>query len=125
LTKSSADAHTLYVRWIRLIGGDEDFVSEWGNSLAVRVPRIMAQETGAREGRCRDEERKRRKPRYTLNELLSTSRRRAATTKSTGARALATKPGEGKPDYCPDALVWIDLNPTLSHERLHALLGDG
>ncbi len=40
-------------------------------------------------------------------------------TKSTGARALATKPGDGKPEYCPEAgdLVWIDFNPTLGHEQ--------
>jgi mRNA interferase MazF len=31
---------------------------------------------------------------------------------------LATKPGEARTDYCPDAgdLVWIDLNPTLGHQ---------
>ena len=40
-------------------------------------------------------------------------------TRSIGALALATKPGDAKPDYCPDAgdLVWIDLNPTLGHEQ--------
>lgn len=55
---------------------------KWGNSLAVRVPKIVAQEIGARDGKAAEMsvqgrklviepiERKRRRRRYSLDELV-------------------------------------------------------
>ena len=55
---------------------------KWGNSLAVRVPKVMAQEIGARDGKAAEMsvqggklviepiEPKRRKQRYTLDEFV-------------------------------------------------------
>jgi antitoxin MazE len=55
---------------------------KWGNSLAVRVPKVVAQEIGAREGRSAEMSvqggklviapiaTKRRAPRYSLDQLV-------------------------------------------------------
>jgi len=54
-------------------------VQKWGNSLAVRIPKALAEEAGLEQGkpvdvRCVDGElriRKRRRKRYDLDELLA------------------------------------------------------
>ena len=60
---------------------------------------------------------KRRKRRYTLDELVG-----SITPQNRHDEidwGVGTKPGDGEPEYCPEAgdLVWIDLNPTLVHHE--------
>ena len=61
----------------------EGGISEWGNSLALRVPKVVAQEIGASDGKTAEmsvrdgklvievTKPKRRKRRYTLDELVA------------------------------------------------------
>jgi antitoxin component of MazEF toxin-antitoxin module len=100
---------------------------KWGNSLALRVPKAMAQKIGASDGKAAEisvrdgklvievTKPKRRKRPFTLDELVAAITPKIGTKKSIGGRQLATKSG----DYCPDAsdLIWIDLSPTVGHEQ--------
>ena len=101
---------------------------KWGNSLALRVPKAVAQEIGASDGKAAEmsvrdgklvievTKPKRRKRNFTLYELVAgiTPENRHEEV-DWGPLQLATKSG----DYCPDAvdLIWIDLSPTLGHEQ--------
>ena len=100
---------------------------KWGNSLALRVPKAVAQEIGASDGKAAEmsvrdgklvievTKPKRRKRRFTLDELV------AGITPENRHEEVDWGPpvGNESGDYCPDAgdLIWIDLSPTVGHEQ--------
>jgi antitoxin MazE len=87
---------------------------KWGNSLALRVPKAVAQEIGASDGKAAEmsvrdgklviEVTKPKKRRFTLDELVAGITPENRHEEVDWGRQLATKSG----DYCPDAgdLIW-------------------
>ena len=109
--------------------GAKSHISKWGDSLAVRIPKPIAEQWGVREGSAiemstRGDRVVMRKRGYQLADMLSEMNRRQPPRRTrprpgAGRRGVVAKPEVSGADYVPGRgdIVWLSSTPQAGQEQ--------